>query len=244
MSEWRLDQHVRRPAGRARAPAPRRKAPGRASARAAATAPATARRRRAEPGPARAIACTRIEAPGSAATVRAVASTPSQPQRHQLEQRPLEAERHQQQADHAGRHDQEAGQRHGDQVGQHAVGRDRLEMEGGQRRGGGAGDQRGGGDADEIAQHSREPAPARLLRLPGAALPGLVDHHQGQHGREGELERGAEHALGPQQQHDQRRPGEQAQRERVAVDHRPRASATAVIRNERWVGTLAPERTR
>ena len=92
-------------------------------------------------------------------------------------------------------------------------------MERGQRRGGGAGDQRGGArrPADSARTGASRPALGRSS-CRARPLPGLVDHHERQHGRERELERGAEHALGPQHQDDQRRPGEQPQRERVAVD--------------------------
>ena len=100
------------------------------------------------------------------------ADNPADAVTHQPPEHGIEAERQRQHAKNAHRHDPDGDHRHRQNIGEHAIGRQAMEVVGGVRHGGEPGDHRGKGDRRDLApapqRHARAPTRCRLLACHGS----------------------------------------------------------------------------
>ena len=143
------------PTGLRRPPAPPRSSAAACAAGTAATAPAVAEQQR--PG-AEGRACGRPR-PAGCATHSATAIIQSMPSPISCQNTASKPNGMREHAENAHRHHPGRDDRHGEQIGEHAIGREPMEVEGGIRRGREAGDQRGQDEPGDLA-----PAPQRDAR--------------------------------------------------------------------------------
>ena len=139
---------------------------------------------------------------------------------HQPPQHAVEAERDGDQRQQARRHHPDRDHRHGEEIGDHAIGRQPVEMEGGVGRGGQPGHQRRQDQPGDLA-----PAPqrhARAERGVGTGTPRqpiLIGRDQRQRRRKRHLEARMHDRLRREQQHGEGRDRERPQRQRRPVGH-------------------------
>ena len=166
-------------------------------------------------------AAIRPTAPGSCATNSATCDHPVDARAHQPPEHAVEAERDGEQAQQAHRHHPDRDDRHGEQVGDHAVGRQPMKMEGCVRRCRQTRNQRRKNERDDLAAApQRHPGADRGVgagRHPGQAA--LVGGDQRKRRRKRHLEARMHHRLRGQQQHAERRERQRPQRQRRPVDH-------------------------
>ncbi len=235
-----VDQQVRA-AGRAGSrPARARRRSARAGARGCARGRARGRRARSRPGPRAAAAPPASAAPGQAGDRAATASISSIPWPISTKQGSPSPSGISSRPSSPSGMIQNGGQRHRDQIGDDAVGRQAAEMVDRERRGRGARDQRGQRDAADVEQRGASPgrrrrpgAGRRRSRRPRSARPRRRTT-SGTRRRAGSRAAAAARPVAAQAT----RRIENGLRSTMTA-----SSISAVMMKARWVGTVAPLRS-